>query len=168
VTLAAIQVARDQAQIARDEFLASHTPELVIHSVRLLDPQGVTDNLLSAQFGIINAGTSGGMVVGSAVHLEYWSPHDLPPLYGLVRNDVIPARRFNVGASDTITVSSPTIRSRGQHNIAATGREMYLAGWVAYKDGREHTRTTFFCRQYRRDLMGRFVRVDDPDCEQTY
>jgi hypothetical protein len=155
--------------LTRDEFLASHRPELVIHSVRLLDPQGLTTDPLSVQFGIINAGRSAADITASAVFFDYCPPNMRPYLPELARNDAIPPRRVHVGASDTIIAQCDEQRSdRHMEYARMTGWELFLMGWVVYEDGRKDARTTFFCRQYRRDLGGRFVPGDDPDREKTY
>jgi hypothetical protein len=56
------RVAQQTIDLARDEFLAAHRPELVVHSVRLLDPRAQSSDPLAVQFGIINAGTSAAMI----------------------------------------------------------------------------------------------------------
>ena len=155
-------------QLARDEFLASHRPELKIHSIRILefdDSVAPDQQPLRVQFGVINAGTGAAVVTGSAVEFGYEYPDLRPYLPRLPRNDVIGLRRYDVGASDTIeTVSDPD--GGLDHVSEDIGKVLYLAGWVGYDDGRGHARTTFFCRQYMRDRNS-FAPVDDPDCEAT-
>lgn len=165
------QLTTETIALTRDEFRASHRPELVIHSVRLLDPQGQSSEPLSIQFGIINAGTGTANVVGSAVYFDYFPTSFAlrPYLPELARNDLLPPHRMGVGASHTVIARHAGLRSDTHlEHARVTGFELFVMGWIAYQDGRSHTRTTFFCRQYRRDLGGRFVVTDDPDAEKTY
>jgi hypothetical protein len=168
VTNRQARLTRESIELGRQEFLASHRPQLKIHFVRILpflheiapDRQS-----LKAECGIINIGTSEGTVTGSAVYLEYLFPVDRPYLPEAARNDVIKQRRFGVGATDKCVVSGDNLS--GAHHVSNTTKALYLYGWIVYEDGRKNVRTTYFCRQYLHDKE-RFAAVDDPDCEQTY
>jgi hypothetical protein len=162
--------------LTRDEFLASHRPLLDIYAIRLLESdqsRPPDDQPLQAKFAVINAGTSAGRVTGSAVYLEYLPQTDMPRLPDLERNDVIYLRRYDVGSSDNAIPISSDRWGGGNHvNATKTGKILYFSGWVAYKDERGYARTTYFCRQFSRfpnsNVDGRFVPVDDPECEKTY
>jgi hypothetical protein len=159
--------------LTREEFLASHRPLLVVHSIRILESdqsKRPDDQPLRVQFGVINAGTSAGTVMGSAAYLHVLPRIDRPYLPELTRNNIIPLRRFDVGATDTIEVASDRY---GYGNFVNNpDKTPYLSGYIVYEDGRGHARTTFFCRRFERfpesNIDGRFVPVDDPDCERTY
>jgi hypothetical protein len=183
-----------QALLLHQTYLATHRPLLVIHSIRLLrsdetippDQQPVT-----AEFAIVNAGTGKcKMTTGSAVYLQYLEPIDKPHLPSLVRNDIIPLRPFEVGATDnSIRVSSDewgglnhvhamgearerTERLRQNPGIVTHGpwsprKILYLHGWVVYDEDSGHTRTTYFRREYSHDAE-RFSPSADPDDEKTY
>jgi hypothetical protein len=162
--------------LTREEFLASHRPLLVVHSLRILeiDPSRLPDDQpLRVQFGVINAGTSAGTVTGSAVYLDVLPRIDRPYLPELPPNKtpIIPLRRFDVGATDN-RVEVTSDRYGYGNFVNNPDKTPYLSGWIVYEDGRGHARTTFFCRQFNRfpesNIDGRFVPVDDPDCEKTY
>jgi hypothetical protein len=163
----------DTIALAREEFLASHRPLLVVHSARVLDAdqsKSPDDQPLRVEFSVINAGTSAGTAMGSAVYLDVRYPIDRPYLPRLPRNDRISPRPYGVGATDTITVETDRY---GYGNFVGNPAKIpYLSGWIVYEDRRGHARTTYFCRQFNRfpgsNIDGRFVPVDDPDCEKTY
>jgi hypothetical protein len=72
-----------QHALSRMQFLAAHRPELI-----------------TVEFGVINAGTATGNVTGSAVYLDYRWDEDRPYLPTLVKNDLIYPRPFLVGTTD--------------------------------------------------------------------
>lgn len=168
------KLAREQIVLGREEFLTAHRPLLVVHSIRILemDQRRLPDDQpLRVQFGVINAGTSAGTVTGSAVYLHVLYRIDRPHLLELVPNNIIRPRRFDVGAADNrIEVASD--RDGYGNFVNNPGKTPYLSGYIVYEDGRGHARTTFFCRQFERfpesNIDGRFVPVDDPDCERIY
>jgi hypothetical protein len=174
--LATSQQARltgDTIALAREEFLTSHRPLLIVHSARVLEAdqsKSPDDQPLRVEFGVINAGTSAGTATGSAVYLDVLYPIDRPYLPRLPRNDLILPRPYEVGTTDTITVET----DRYGYGMFIGNRDKipYLSGWIVYEDRRGHARTTYFCRQFDRfpgsNIDGRFVPVDDPDCEKTY
>jgi hypothetical protein len=160
--------------LTREEFLASHRPLLIVHSIRILESdhsKRPDDQPLRVQFGVINAGTSAGTVTGSAVYLHVLYRIDRPYLLELVPNNIIPPRRFDVGAADN-RVEVAFDRDGYGTFVNNPDKTPYLSGYIVYEDGRGHARTTFFCRQFERfpesNIDGRFVPVDDPDCERTY
>ncbi len=163
------RLARESIALARDEFLASHRPELKIHSIRILDSdQSVSPDAqpVTVEFGIINAGTSAAHVTGSAVYLQYLWDEDRPYLPDLATNDLIVPQRYDVGATNTCKVS--TDRWGGLNRVNEENpKTLYLSGWVVYGDGSGRARTTFFCRQCEPDQTS-FTLVSDPDCNWTY
>jgi hypothetical protein len=159
-----------QLKLARDEFLASHRPLMVVHAIRLLDPDSsrpLHQQPLRVEFKVINAGTSAGVVTGSAVYLDVLRDPDLPYLPDLPRNGIIPARRYDVGASDGAVV--PNTDARGADLFFGTTQTIaYLSGFVVYEDGQGRARTTFFCRQCTDRFKRQFVHVDDCESNETY
>lgn len=159
----------DTIKLARDEFLASHRPELKIHSVRFLEFKNSPppdQQPARAKFSIVNAGTAAGAVTGSAVYLDCIYPIDRPRLPELVRNDFIPPRRFDVGATDTFEIATDDMG--GANLLGNKDKVLYLSGWIVYEDGRGHARTTYFRREYLRDETLRFDLVVAPDENCTY
>jgi hypothetical protein len=170
---AALTASTTATNLAREEFLASHRPELKIHFIRILEfePKPPPDEqAVRVKFGVMNIGTSKAFVTGSAVYLEYLYRTDLRYLPELKRNDEIAPRRFMVGATDSYIISgdrwSGSIHVHGAH-MGPEFKKLYLYGWIVYEDALKAPRTMYFCRRYRPKL-GRFVPVDDPDYEGTY
>jgi hypothetical protein len=88
-------------------------------------------------------------------------------LFGLYSVKIIPADRFFVGESISITVSSDELGGANHLSAEATGKILYLSGWIIYEDATGNDRSTFFCRQYDQTRES-FAPVDDPECNCTY
>jgi hypothetical protein len=178
------ETARQQVALARNEFIASHRPLLVIHSLRVL-PRNEGEPL-KVQFAVVNAGTGRCDVTGSAVYLGYL--HETSRLYlpDLPRTDVISCRPYEVGATDNSIIveadqdgwiDHDVIRAEveftnGYGNPAAEPEReqkiiLHLGGWVAYREASGNTRTTYFHRIYDH-ATERFAASGDPDDEKTY
>ena len=103
----------ESVALARNEFNASHRPQLVIHSVRLLPPvdgEPLDDQPLRAEFAVTNAGTGDAWVTGSAVHLEYlFEQTHLPEA---PENGVINQLHFGGNCSPTPSRTAGTGRFR--------------------------------------------------------
>ena len=170
----------DQIKLGREEFNASHRPNIEVHSVRLLPEESSPPTLQAppvAEFAIVNAGTSGCTITGSAVDLGYYRPLYKPHLPALPRNDIIRPQPFGIGATDnSITVQSDRVSA--DHHGQAIFREafpsdppyshtLYLSGWITYAEAGENVRTTYFRRRYNHQAE-RFVLTGDPDDEKTY
>jgi hypothetical protein len=159
-----------QIKLAREEFIASHRPIMVVHAVRLLDLDSARahhEQPLCAEFRVINAGTSACRVTGSAVYLDILPELDRPYLPELPPNGLVPARRYDVGTTDKVLVGTTDIRGADLF-FGTDDRPAYLSGWIVYEDNAGSARTTFFCRQCTDRFERRFVPADDPDCERTY
>ena len=166
-TIRATLAAQNALKLGRDEFIASHRPEMKIHSLRILPFESLIPpekQLLRVEFIIINAGTGGATVTQSAVYLEYRP--DPPYIPDLVKNGIIGQRHYPVGDVNRMWVSADS-SSRELHTNRPEGWFLYLSGWLDYEDGTGNTRSTFFCRKFDRALE-RFTPVDDPECNCTY
>jgi hypothetical protein len=160
----------DQIKLARQEFIASHRPLMVVHAVRLLEPDSARtpdEQPLRAEFRVINAGTSACRVTGSAVYLDVLPEIDRPYLPDLPPNGLVPQRWYDVGTTDRADVGSTDFRGADLF-FGTDDRPAYLSGWIVYQDNAGRARTTFFCRQCTDRFQRRFVPVDDPECEKTY
>lgn len=182
----------DAANLANKEFVASHRPLLVIHSVALaplrqdLAPE---KQPLRVEFAIVNAGTGVGTVTGSAVYLQCINFSDRLHLPKLSRNDIIAQRIYEVGATDNGASVESDIGERedfakatveavafnfetkqnpaGYYGRAFPGKTLCFHGWVAYADESANVRTTYFRRVFSFSL-DRFIKTGDPDDENTY
>src|ERR1700694_1066822 len=157
----------DQIDLARQEFTASHRPEMKIHSLRVWP---LEDNIapekqpLIVEFIIINAGTGAATVTESAVYLEYRP--DRPFIPDLIKNDIIRPRHYPV--ADSLRILAPSDRDgRALHTQRPEGWFLSLSGWLRYDDGTGKARSTFFCRKFD-SALNRSTPVDDPECNCTY
>jgi hypothetical protein len=179
----------DQTKLAREEFLASHRPLIVVHSVRLLqidDARARDKNVPVVEFALVNAGTAGCDITGSRVLLAYSRIEFRPRIpdierYRGVNKCAIHTGHFAVGATNnSVTVEAHPENSEHYKNahfiqgFGATTRAseepdwpLYFSGWVAYREASGNTRTTYFSRVYDRH-SDRFERTGDPDENATY
>jgi len=160
-----------QIGILRTQFFAEHRPKLEIKFVRFLrsDEFGVPSEApVGAEFIVINTGTSEANVIGSKVALLWLFPEDIPLPTDLEGTEVIPKRRFTVGATDKLTVLSN--QTGGLEWVQGLpSKNLYLLGWVVYADGRGEefgsTRTTYFGRIFNRETRLFTMASDLPDWE---
>jgi hypothetical protein len=179
-----LEVIRKQIALARDEFRASHRPQIIVHSVRLLPfekGRPIDRRPLVAEFAIVNAGTANCRISGSAVRLAFSRPVDKLHLPDLPPDGIIRPQRFDVGqTNNSVTVTAIVSAGDeyeagfvgdsaeiGGNDAAVVGRVLYLNGWVAYCEKGDSTRTTYFRRMYN-PRINRFVMTGDPDDEKTY
>jgi hypothetical protein len=180
----AANTAAEQVELARKEFLASHRPQIVVHSIRLLPSNRgapINERPLVAQFAIVNAGTSDCRIMGSAVYLAYSRPIDKPLLPNLHRNGVVIPQRFAVGATNNCIEVTAIISddeefeagfvgdayNTGGNDAAVSGHVLYINAWIAYCELSRSKRTTYFRRMYN-PRVNRFVPTGDPEDEKTY
>jgi hypothetical protein len=150
------ELAGKQHGLQRLQFYAHYRPELNIQFIRLLpwDTGNILEqSKLGVEFTIINKGGSEANVTGSSVRLVWLRTSEIPTPHEMKGRDVIPHRRFLVGATDRVTMWTGT----GDDDVEPPqtgGDALYLMGWVVYVDGRGEefgsTRTTYFLRQYDR------------------
>lgn len=147
-------VTNQAVRLSREEFLASHRPELDIQFIRrtpenaalLADQQPV-----GANFTIVNNGGSEAHVTGSRFSLAWLETTDIPTPNDLIGQDIIPHRRFLVGATDRVTVWSNNLGGLAEAE-ALPNRRLFLMGWMVYRDAsgpnEGSPRTGYFLRVF--------------------
>jgi hypothetical protein len=182
----AVREGGEALALARDEFNASHRPQIVVHSVRLVPPDirlpvHQRTSVPVAKFAIVNAGVGSCDITGAAVYLAYVRPAEKPYLPEMPPNDIISPRHLEVGATDNsitvVGVQSDEARFQegyrtttfgpGIDNAVEPDHWLYLSGWIVYADTAGNTRTTYFRRMYCHRTE-RFIQTCDPDDEATY
>jgi hypothetical protein len=154
---------------AHDEFIASHQPKFIVHSVKLLDSQtegGPGTLPLRASFVIVNGGTNNGTITNSGTFLEYWDPKETP-WRGRPQYNNIPRRgRYLVGAAETVEIEADKLSNAVHTSREPTGKILYFYGWLLYGDDKGSKQSTRFCSFYDK-TRGRFIPVADPEANQT-
>jgi hypothetical protein len=138
--------------LQREQFYAQYQPKLEVKFVKRIppDPNHPSDEQdIGAEFNIANGGESEASVTGSRVLFDWIEPENIPSPNDLKGQDVVPHRRFLVGATDRAEIRSPVEAGLVEAMGPGTKR-LYLLGWIVYVDGRGEefgsTRTTHFLR----------------------
>lgn len=151
---------RGDIQRTKEAFIATHRPLLAVKFVEIVP----LEERVSITFGVINVGLSNATVLGSSVNAEFLPDTSWPNPHSYPQNNLIGPRRFVPGATDRYMIPGEL---KSLIEIYADGlQQLRFYGYIVYRDDLGHTRTTFFCRIYDRD-MDRFNPVDRPDYEST-
>jgi hypothetical protein len=146
----------------KQDFIARHRPLLKVKwaHVGKVDIDG---NKIQLNFGIVNAGGSDAVITASSINAEFLADTDWPAPHDYPANNVVIGDRIVPGASRPFVLPM-----NGLRNLSDISEEemqhLRFYGYVVYQDILDNRRTTYFCRQYRRDL-DRFVAVENPDYE---
>ena len=121
----------------------------------------VDGNKIQVNFGIVNAGASDAVITASSINADFLADSDWPSPHDYPANNVVIGERIAPGASRLFVLPI-----NGLRNLTDEEEMQHLRfyGYVVYQDMLNNSRTTYFCRQYRREL-DRFAPVDDPDYE---
>jgi hypothetical protein len=162
---------RQAINLARDEFMASQRPKIIVRELRML-PQNhnTTVATVEVSYVVANTGASEAEIVESWIEIKDVRYGLLPPLNPI--EDETPIRKIVIKAGANI---SRTQGSNVEHVSLQIGRmgaqrrheeppELVFRGFVTYRDKNQITRRTAFYRRYDFKTM-RFRIVDDPDYE---
>ena len=168
---------RDAAMLARDEFNATHRPQLRVRNVVVKGARQGHGSFpldafhpgfpLSGQFYVANVGSGPAEIVES--HCDVlWGLDRLPmerPYEGENGNNPLGKITIPAGASCPAQFLSSE-NFPGLKFDAFDRSEVYVMGWIEYLDSQHVRRRTAFCRRYwGREGNFRFYAVDDPDYE---
>jgi hypothetical protein len=169
-----MRITRDSLHLAKEEFIATHRPRLIVRSVTLLPPRHPSLPIepgepIQIEWAVVNVGNTPAKIIeGNATHLVGGQSFNARTPYSSERNNMtgialIPGGAYTfVLQADGVDVQNPAqldIISRG-------GMVIYFFGFIMYQDDIGNVRRTAFCRRYD-PIVGRFRLVDDPDYEYT-
>jgi len=149
---------QDSIKLARDEFISSHRPQLILREAFSSMPE---DGPISVQFVITNIGSSRAWIVESSMHLELWKTAGLWLVPETSKQmNLVGKVAFEAGDSKYFIHTSRNVEwnSDTRHSYVEDERGMYFVGKFIYLDERNIHRQTAFRRRY--SLSGqRFFRV---------
>jgi hypothetical protein len=148
----------------REDFIARHRPLLNVRWARV-GKMDIDGNKIQLNFGILNAGGSEAVITASSINAEFLADTDWPAPHDYPVNNIVMDERIAPGASRPFVLPM-----NGLRNLTTISEEemqhLRFYGYVVYQDILKNTRTTYFCRQYRRD-QDRFTPVDNSDYESA-
>lgn len=175
VTNDQMKITRESLSLAREEFIATHRPRLILRSVAM---KGPTDDLVPIEEGkpimirwtIVNTGDSPAQIIDSGVTAfvgsKTFDDRDLRgrTLELLDKDKIKPGGR--TARTYTLTVEDIKFDNLGSlySRIFAGHSAIYFWGFVEYSDLNGTERRTGFCRRYDARAE-RFTLVADPDHE---
>ena len=160
-----MQITRDSLELARQEFDATHRPQIIIHTFE--KNRGI-DKKIGAAFTYVNIGTSPAKIIEIETNIFFSNEH--------ASNDTIMKEQFDKllkpgegsnysvksKISDLITIIEGMRAGRGQSH-----REILCIGRIKYLDLQGTARETGFCRVYDTDQYC-WQRNDNSDYEYSY
>ena len=159
---------RDSITLARDEFLATHRPKIVIHAIEFSND--ISDSPahpnVGASITYFNKGRSEAVIVEIQAVI---SGRGLPLQSGIILPTIQTARVVvPVGMPGTFIIGSE-IDDR-HIRLLEGGQAVVCAGVIIYEDAKGNRRRTAFCRQFVRQMSGRpcWVEMDEPEYEYAY
>lgn len=141
------RLTQQSIDLARDEFMASHRPKLIVRHFQLDDP--VRDQVITIRFAIVNIGDTEAIPRYWATEVALWNganweppgidevikPISLPPIANGQRAQVAIHSRFNI--------TSDQIEAVEQNKLI-----ICAVGELTYADGLKTNRRTSFRRNY--------------------
>ena len=164
------------AETARDDFISTHRPKLIVRrvSLNIAKGSGLAD-VLGVQFIVANLGDTRATII--EMNARLWLPEvsqNLPPIppYG---QSTYPGLTIESGESPTLTHYEHGLLARFEFRdgfaktaMAAGGTDsgpaLLFIGYVDYEDGLKRQRRTAFLRQYNFATQ-RFDPIPHPDYE---
>lgn len=176
ITRQAADAARESADAAKNEFVASHRPEIRIKHV-LLTSEIWKDKPIEIKLIIVNSGlTTAHITECNIATLIHPNGSPLPPRPDFQRQPFIPAPTPNLESGTTMVLPRLTdnrpLTDADNAGIRQLTHRLYCHGYVHYRDNAGRLRTTSFCRYLHvpshpatHQDLGKFVVHPDPDYE---
>ncbi|HEY2890699.1 MAG TPA: hypothetical protein VGJ31_08720 [Dongiaceae bacterium] len=135
-----------QIRLARDEFISTHRPRIVVRGFNVLDHAALPGTEETVEFLYVNIGATKAHVYEIGVATELSEPSG-----GLTFvNTKIKGVILTSGDKEIFSATSRRLfNARIQASIARSGHAMkaYVVGYVRYRDDRGGVRETGFCRE---------------------
>lgn len=155
-------------QLAREEFLARHRPEIIVHSVEPshdFDRDETESTTLVASVTYFNKGIAPATVIETRGDIANrgWplrSNIDLPVISKL-------NRKIDSGLSGTVAIFSNVQHRAVKHLADDVESFVVCLGVVVYADDAGNVRRTGFCRRYDRHAK-RWLRAEESEYEYAY
>jgi hypothetical protein len=166
-TAAAANAAVDATDLARQEFIATHRPRIIVYGmeVQLL---GDTETQRKVHFRYVNAGDTDAFVTSIHSRVLWHSKDMIEGGTELHRHDVIKEPVFVPSGNNGLAITPDGI---DYINLVRSGRAghdtAYCVGVVVYRDTNSIERRTGFCRRYDSERE-RWLKVADADYEYEY
>jgi hypothetical protein len=164
---------KKSADTAHDTFVDAHRPKLV---VRFMHAEGIGTLSISGQFLVFNVGGTKASI--DRVHSEIVVAEYLPAMASyngkggetLADFEVIPGGAKSVNFAATLTIPEKIdisnrvewLKEKGK--TEAHSKNLYVVGWIEYRDDARRVRKMGFCRKYSFETK-RFEREPDEDYE---
>jgi hypothetical protein len=158
---------RALASLARDEFNATHRPQIIIHT---FEKKYLGNGLLGATFTYVNIGTSIANIIEIETNIflsDNLAAEDSAKMDRDGFNKVLAIGgkdiyRIKSNIPDTTAIFGDMSKSRGKPT-----QEIMCVGRIIYADKQGTSRETGFCRVYNGDRSC-WLRVENSDYEYSY
>lgn len=151
-------------QLARDEFIATHRPKIIVYGMEVSLPGD--DKPRPVHFRFVNTGDTDASVTLIESKIVYAKGMAVPAGINLVRHDVIKQPILVRSGWNGIAI---TPEGAGFINLVRSGKEgvVFCVGVIVYRDKNDIERRTGFCRWYDSE-SGRWKKLYDEDYEYVY
>jgi hypothetical protein len=141
--------------LARQEFLASHPPELIVRRVRFDDSKPG-----KIHYNINNIGDSTAVIEGSnaTIRVDVRGHRPVFPPYGEEGNNAVGQHTINVGDEVLLYTHSKSLENM-RELIEEGSHEVMFLGWITYRNVAGNKGYTAFARIYDPSKRG-FVNLD--------
>ena len=163
-----------QIQLAREEFISSHRPKIILRSITIEPPSHSALPIeegkpIKIQGAVVNVGDTPTEIVDSNLTILVGGTmfHARTP-FGSTSNNLNDIKLVPGGAY-TFWITADHIDFTNSSQIASLNRHekiIYFFGFIMYRDGIGNIRRTAFCRKYIPETEC-FDIVDNPDYEYT-
>jgi hypothetical protein len=156
----ALAASTEATNLARQDFVATHRPRIRLREFRLVE---LGSGRLGVRCTLTNIGSGKALIGGMGAKVRLFVRDELPPVDYMGTESISLMKTFRPGALDEqVTISCPIATEKLKEAIEY--RDLYVFGYVAYRDEMDNGYMAAFCRRYDR-FLNRFRVVDDPDYE---
>lgn len=158
--------------LARDEFSATHRPEVIVHNFQVFRKTFGEEEAIGARFVVVNSGTSDATILdiaGTIFRTAYLRPSSSMPSIGYAGRSLKSGEFLNeVEISGTPPDTAEVDFEAGFGSPSAAGdAKLWCIGRIVYADTQGRRRETGFCRSYD-TVNERWVKEPASDYEYSY